>query len=310
MGEVSVGIHYSRMHDLVPVADFARSAEEMGFDSVWLPEGLVNEVPALDIMMAMSAFIHHSEKLTVGAGVVLLPLRSPSVLAKEVATLDHLSGGRVVLGIGVGGPPHSNPAAFAAAGVPLRERGARTDEALEIMIKLWSGEPVSHHGPFYQFDDVVMQPAPVQRPHPPLWAGGVSEGMLRRTARWCDGFYPVDVTPEHYQELWERIQRYGDEHRRDVSRLTKTIHMFFRIETSREAARDAAERAVNERRGFEVRLDDDGRFGFGTADDCVRAVEAFAAIGVRHVVFNPLTPPEQMAEQIEHLAERVIPRLK
>ena len=77
----------------------------MGFDSVWLAEGLVNELPMLDIMMAMSAFVHHRRRLTVGGGVVLLPLRHPAILAKEVSTLDRLSGGRIILGIGVGAPP-------------------------------------------------------------------------------------------------------------------------------------------------------------------------------------------------------------
>ena len=138
----------------------------MGFDSVWLAEGLVNERPMLDIMMAMSAFAHHSQRLTVGAGVVLLPLRHPALLAKQVASLDRLSGGRIILGIGVGGPPHSNPASYEVMGVKLCERGKRTDKSLEVMIKLWRGEAVSHHGRFHQFDDIYMTPTPLQQPHP------------------------------------------------------------------------------------------------------------------------------------------------
>jgi probable F420-dependent oxidoreductase len=307
---VKVGFHYSRLHAAIPAPRFARLAEELGFDSVFLPEGLVNEVEALDILMAMSAFVHHSERLTVGAGVVLLPLRNPAVLAKEIASLDVLSGGRIVLGIGAGGPPDSNPAAFEACGVRLSERGGRTDEALEVMTKLWSGASVSHRGRFYRFADIAMEPRPVQRPHPPLWAGGASEPMLRRAARWCDGFFPVGVSPTEYRELWGRIERYGEECGRDTSRFTKAIHLFYRIDRSEEEARARAEQVVNERRGFDVALKGDGRYALGTPADCVRVIEAFIEAGVTHLVFNPLVVVADMMGQVERLAGEVLPRIR
>lgn len=307
---VKVGFHYSRLHAVIPVPAFARLAEEMGFDSVWLPEGLVNEVATLDILLAISAFVHHSTRLTIGAGVVLLPLRNPVVLAKEIATLDVLSEGRIVLGIGAGGPPDSNPAAFQACGVRMSERGARTDEALEIMTKLWTGRPVRHQGRFYRFEDITMEPRPAQRPHPPIWAGGASEPMLRRAARWCDGFFPVGVSPAEYRELWSRIEHYGDECQRDTSGLAKAIHLFYRIDRSEEAARAGAERVVNERRGFDVTLEGDGRYALGTPADCVRVVESFIDAGVTYFVFNALVSIAEMKGQAERLAEEVLPRIR
>ena len=146
MAKPKFGFHYSRIENVIPPPDFAHLAEEMEFDSVWVPEALVNEVPAGDIMMTMSALVHHSSSITVGAGAVLLPLRNPVVLAKEFATLDIHSEGRIIVGFGVGGPPDSHPDAFEACGVSLRERGNLTDEALEIMTKLWTGEAVDHQG--------------------------------------------------------------------------------------------------------------------------------------------------------------------
>ena len=310
MTSVQVGFHYSRIHDQYPIPAFAGTLEGLGFDSVWLPEGLVNEVPVLDIMMGMSAFVHHSERLTVGAGVVLLPLRHPAVLAKEVSTLDRLSGGRVILGIGVGGPPHSNPAMFDAAGVSLSERGARTDESLAIMTKLFTGKPVSHHGRFYHFDDIYMVPEPVQRPRPPFWTGGTSEGMLRRTARWGDGYIPVDVIPAEYRAQLERIRGYADEIDRDVTHLDKALHLFCRLGRNREEARGDGEAVLNERRGFEVTLADDGRFAFGTPSDFLQTIEPFIDLGVHHIVFNLLVTHEQVMEQLELLTREVIPRIK
>ena len=210
MNDIKFGFHYGRIHDHHPPSTFAPELESMGFDSVWLAEGLVNERPMLDIMMAMSAFVHHSQNLTVAGGVILLALRHPAILAKELATLDWLSNGRIIVGFGVGGPPHSNPASFEAAGVKLTERGTRTDECIEIMTKLWRAERVSHHGRYYHFDDNCMTPGPLQRPHPRLWAGGMSAQMLHRTARWCDGFIPVDVNPTQYRDALIRIEKFAE----------------------------------------------------------------------------------------------------
>jgi len=310
MADIKIGFHYSRLYDLVPIPEFARLAEEMGLDSVWLPEGLVNEVPALDILMGMSGFIHHTRNITIGASVVLLPLRNPVVLAKEVSTLDLLSGGRVVLGIGAGGPPDSNPTSFQACGVSMRERGARTDEALEIMTKLWTGAPVSHQGRFYSFQDIVMEPRPAQRPHPPIWAGGAAEGMLRRAAHWCDGFVPVGVNPEEYGALWDRIQRYGETYQRDTTGMTKAVHLFYRVGNSREEARRAGEEVLNRRRGFDLTLADDDRYAFGTAGDCMRTVERFVDAGITHFIFNALVPDAEVMGQVDRLVEEIVPYFK
>ncbi len=310
MAEPKFGFHYSRLEKVIPPNEFGPLAEEMGFDSVWVPEALVNEVPAGDILMTMSALVHNTSRIKVGAGAVLLPLRNPVVLAKELATLDMYSQGRVIVGYGVGGPPDSHPDAFEACGISLRERGARTDEALEIMTKLWTGEPVDHEGRFQSFTNIQLEPRPHQRPHPPLWAGGVSERMLKRAAWYSDGFYPVRINPEEFTTSWAKIERYGEELGRDVSAMSRAIHLFYRIGRTQEEARAAGEAEVNRRRGFEVSLVADGRYAFGAPDDCVRVVEGFLDVGVDHVVFNALTPSGQVREQIELLVEGVISRFQ
>lgn len=310
MSKPKFGFHYSRIENVIPPQEFAHLAEEMGFDSIWVPEALVNETPAGDILMTMSALVHNSSRITVGAGAVLLPLRNPVVLAKELATLDQYSGGRIIVGFGVGGPPDSHPDAFEACGVSMGERGSRTDEALEIMTKLWTGEPVSHEGRFQSFSNIRLEPRPQQRPHPPLWAGGVSERMLKRAARYADGFYPVRINPEEYAESWSRIEKYGEEMGRDVSGMAKGIHLFYRIGESREEARAAGEAEVNRRRGFKVSLVDDGRYAFGNFDDCAKTVESFLEVGVDHIVFNAMTPSDEVREQLEQIVEGVISRFR
>lgn len=310
MSQPKFGFHYSRIENVIPPPEFARLSEEMGFDSIWVPEALVNETPAGDILMTMSALVHHSSKITVGAGAVLLPLRNPVVLAKELATLDQYSEGRIIVGFGVGGPPDSHPDAFEACGISLRERGARTDEALAIMTKLWTGESVDHEGRFQSFTNIRLEPRPHQRPHPPLWAGGVSERMLKRAARYADGFYPVRINAEEFVASWSKIVRYGVEIGRDVSGMSRAIHLFCRIGSTREEALTAGEAELNRRRGFEVSLVDDGRYAFGTVNDCARTVERFLEVGVNHVIFNPMTPADQVPEQLNLLVEGVISRFR
>ena len=206
MPDPKFGVIYSRLHPVVPIPEFAHTIEDAGYDSLWVTEGLVNEMPALDIMLALGAFVQHTKRLTVGTCVVLAPLRNPAILAKETATLDFLSGGRVVLGVGVGGSSNSRSDAFDVCGVDPRQRGAITDEMLEIMTKLWTAKPVSHSGRFHSFENIEMGPIPVQKPHPPLWAGGEAEGVLCRAARWCQGFVPSNPGVQEYVRLWDRIE--------------------------------------------------------------------------------------------------------
>ena len=310
MAKPKFGFHYSRIENVIPPPDFAHLAEEMEFDSVWVPEALVNEVPAGDIMMTMSALVHHSSSITVGAGAVLLPLRNPVVLAKEFATLDIHSEGRIIIGFGVGGPPDSHPDAFEACGVSMRERGNLTDEALEIMTKLWTGEAVDHQGKFQSFSNIHLEPRPYQRPHPPLWAGGVSERMLKRAARYADGFYPVRINAEEFAVSWSKITRYGEELGRDVSGMSRAIHLFYRIGSTREEALTAGETELNRRRGFEVSLVNDGRYAFGTVDDCTSTVERFLDAGVDQIVFNAMTPADEVPEQLNLLVDGVISRFR
>jgi alkanesulfonate monooxygenase SsuD/methylene tetrahydromethanopterin reductase-like flavin-dependent oxidoreductase (luciferase family) len=131
--------------------------EQLGYDSVWSGEHLLYHGPTLDALVVLAAFAARSERLKVGSSVMLLPLRPPALVAKAAATLDILSGGRLILGVGVGG---EYPPEFEALGIPITERGARADEALRILKLLWTGEPVSFEGRFYRLPGVRLDPPP------------------------------------------------------------------------------------------------------------------------------------------------------
>ena len=310
MPDPKFGVIYSRLHPVVPIPEFAHTIEDAGYDSLWVTEGLVNEMPALDIMLALGAFVQHTKRLTVGTCVVLVPLRNPAILAKETATLDFLSEGRVVLGVGVGGSSNSRMDAFTVCGVDPRERGARADETLEIMTKLWSGKPVSHSGRFYSFEGIEMGPVPVQKPHPPLWAGGEAEGVLRRAARWCQGFVPSNPGVQEYVRLWDRIEGYADKYGTDTSKITKAVHLYFAMGESRESALDTVRATLAKRYGFEPHLPDLRAILVGTPDDCVQTIEDHMKVGVTHFVLNAARPLTEVKADYEKFAETVLPRFR
>src|SRR6185437_16997257 len=159
----------------------AEAAEAAGFDSLWASDHIAFHHPLLDVTVALATFAAVTERIALGAGVLLLPLRAPALVAREFASLDYLSGGRVILGVGVGGEV---PADFEAVGVPVRERGARTNASMRALRELFPRQA----------------PAPVQPGGPPLWVGGRSEAALRRASELGDGWFPLWVSPERYAE--------------------------------------------------------------------------------------------------------------
>ena len=310
MVALQFGVMHSRFYPAIRPDAFAATLEGLGFDSAWVGEGLASPVPALDPVVCMTAMVHATESITVGSSVILLPVHNPAILAKQIASLDALSGGRIVLGIGVGGSGMSDRGAYEVTDTDERARGARCDDYLEVMIKLWSGEVISHRGRFFQAEDIAMAPTPTQRPHPPIWAGGDAEGMLRRAGRIGQGFVPVAPGVAAYATHWRRIQAHAAQAGRDESALTPALHLYYHcspghtpVETHAEA-----ERNLSHRYGHTVALADDGRFAFGDEETCAATIAAYRDVGVRHFVLNLACPIEAVQAELERFATRMLPR--
>ena len=213
------------------------AVEELPVDSVWqgghlLPPGSSGE--AITRLALMTAW---TERVQVGTAVLLLPLYHPVVVAKQLADLDAHSGGRLRVGIGVGG---EFPKEFEAVGVPLSERGARTDESIEVMRLLWSGRPVSHHGRFFQFDDVRLHPvrppgatADGQAGGPPIIVSGRRPPALRRAARLGDGFMPYLVSAGAYTRSVQAIRDTAQEAGRDLAGFEWMLYLYTSIRRRR-----------------------------------------------------------------------------
>ena len=174
----------------------ARAAEAANFESLWTgehvvfvdpqePPPLVPDTPLADTVATLAFLAGATERVRLASGILLLPQRNPVVLAKELAGVDVLSGGRLILGVGVG----SVEGEFEAIGVPFRERGARTSEHIEVIRTLWTQEQPAFQGRFTTLSGIQSRPLPVQQPHPPIVIGGYSPAAMRRTITQGDGWY-------------------------------------------------------------------------------------------------------------------------
>ena len=283
---VAFGIQGSGQQVSRPVPDagrlreLAQTVEELGYDSIWAGDHISYRNPILDVVVALSTFAAVTERITLGAGIVLLPLRQPGVVAKEFASLDYVSRGRVILGVGVGGEGEKD---FEAVGVDRGERGARTNEAMRALRALFGPQPASFSGRFYSFADVEIAPASPRESGPPLWVGGRSEAAIRRAAELGDGWIPIFVSPERFGRGRVLLPAHV------TPAVTVPAHVGPKqrlLEHLRRRYSGVSEHVV------------DRYCVAGTPEECVARVREYVDAGARHVVFNL-----GEAEDAERLAE-------
>jgi alkanesulfonate monooxygenase SsuD/methylene tetrahydromethanopterin reductase-like flavin-dependent oxidoreductase (luciferase family) len=209
---VKIGIGHTTLADaaggVAPPAAVARRAETVGLDSLWVSDHLAWDTPILDSLTSLAAAAAVTTRLEVGTGVLQLALRNPAWAAKQIGTVQTIAGGRLQLGVGIGGAPVEE---WAAAGVPVAERAARTDRALEALPRLLSGEEVTV--PESGGARVRLQPP---APMPRVWIGGGSRAALRRTARYGDVWLPAGVTPEQVRDGHKELAALAAEEGRAV----------------------------------------------------------------------------------------------
>lgn len=175
--------------------EVAATADRMGFSYLAMPDRVSRPIPRFDTLTLMAALALRTQKIRFLTHVFVTPLRQPIELARRIVTVDHLSAGRFVFGAGLGGGEKvARPdltvyqKEFVDVGIDIRERGQRTDEILQILKKLWTESAASFEGRFYSFRDVVFEPKPLQKPHPPIWIGGNTDVAMKRAARFGDGW--------------------------------------------------------------------------------------------------------------------------
>jgi probable F420-dependent oxidoreductase len=277
----------------------AAECEALGFDSLWVGDHVAFPAPILDPLQVLACFAAHTRRVRLGTCVYLLALRQPTVVAKMVASLDVVSAGRLIFGVGVGG---EFPGEFAACGVPVKERGRRTDEALTVLRGLWRGEEVEHVGRFFPIPPVRLAPPPAQSGGPPIWIGGRADAALRRAARAGDGYVGHFLTPEGFHERIERIRALAREQRPAAPPPTAAHLAFALVDSDHGAALSRAGAMLGAIYGRPMEAAAARYCVAGTAGACRSAVERYAAAGVEHLILSPLAYGDALAAQITALA--------
>jgi probable F420-dependent oxidoreductase len=276
----------------------AELAEELGYDSIWAGEHLSFHNPILDLGVALATFAAVTDRIRLGAGVVLLPLRHPSLVAKQAASLDYVSGGRLLLGVGVGGEGEKD---FEAAGVPIGERGSRTDEALVALRGLFCG-PATHEGRFFRYEAVSIEPAPTQIGGPPLLVGGRKEAAQRRAGTLADGWLPYLVSPRALAEGIAHVAEHARSVGRDPATLRNGVVAFALVGDDGDATREAARRHLSTRYGMAFEPHHIDRLCVvGTPEECATRLAEYRDAGAALISLNPAADESEFLSQVEAL---------
>ena len=276
----------------------AITAEELGFDSIWVSDHIVipnshkgfGEV-FYEPFVTLAYVSSITEKISLGTSVIILPYRNPLVLAKMISTLDVLSEGRLLLGVGVGWLKDE----FEALSVPYTDRGSRTDEHLEAMKVLWTRKHPKFNGKFYKFSNISFFPKPFQKPYPPIWIGGNSKRAIERAARSGDGWHAVGLTPEEMKYkskyLMGLVKNRNKRKSEFVISLRKNLQVIGPIERDRK---------IDERELLRA-----------SPEKIAKSIEKYAESGVSHVVFQVLGGSiDDIINTMKIFSEEIRPSLK
>jgi probable F420-dependent oxidoreductase len=288
------------------LTEAARSAEAQGFAAVWSADRVVTpwqikttypysenhefivppDRPFLDSFTCLAFLAACTEKIMLGLSVLVLPYRHPLYWARVAASIERLSEGRLIMGVGIGWMEEE----FAALDVPFKHRGRMTDEQLQIIERLWTEEHISFNGQFYQFRDVAFYPKPIQKPRIPIWVGGEGPAAQRRAAKYGDAWFPyfIGITPQELKARYDEVRRMAAEAGRDPEQVHFTCCS--QIEVTNEP------------------VTQDPHFLRGTPEQLLDALEEYRKIGVEHIALQFIVPrwPERV-EQIARFAQEVMP---
>ncbi len=299
-------VFINRPVDMQLIRNFLAKAETLGYDSLWVQEKIVGDFPMLEPVSLLTYSAALTSRLRLGTSVLLTVLRNPVQLAKSLATLDQMSHGRLTVGIGIGGGIGRRlPLNEAIFGYSSERRVRRFTEGLQVMKALWTKPAASVQGVFWHFENVPMEPKPLQKPHPPIWFGGHREPALRRAVKHGDGWMGAgsSSTGDFIRES-ALIRRILDENQRDPATFAISKRVYIAVDNDR----DRAQRRLRDWFGVRYKNADLAlRVSvWGGRDECTDRLGEIVQAGARHLVFNPVF--DEM-EHLEILAKEIMPHL-
>ena len=294
------------------VARQARCMEELGYEYLAAGEHYMRGDPpgaTHASLPLLGVAAGATEKLKVLSSVLLVPFYHPLVLAKLTATLDIASAGRLTLGVGVGG---EYPVEFQASGLNVRQRGRRADECLEVLRRLWTGQPVTYQGRHFSLENASINPPALQQPGPPVWVSGRRDAAMARAAGYGDGGMPYFYSPERYRDSVAKITEFASELGRDLADFQWAFFPYISIYPTEEEAANVAARELGGQYiygGNFLNIVRDYCL-LGPVERCIGRIQEYIDAGARNIIFNVSCPSEDRSRHIETIATEIIPHFQ
>jgi probable F420-dependent oxidoreductase len=287
--------------DVQLIRDFVPKAETLGYDSLWVQEQIITDYSVVEPMTLLTYAAALTSRVRLGTSVLLPVIRNPVQLAKSLASLDQLSQGRLTVGVGIGGA-HVPEAVF---GVSRENRARRFVETLDVMKALWTQSKATVTGDFWRFENVPMEPKPVQQPHPPIWFGARDAVGLKRAVRHGDGWMGAGSSSStDFINQIGMLKRLLDEAKRDPATFVRSKRVYIAVDENRDRAEDRL------RQWFGLRYKNPDRAArvsiWGSRSECIDKVGELVSAGAQHLLLNPVFDE---LEHLDLLAREVVPHL-
>jgi probable F420-dependent oxidoreductase len=299
---------YPQMPDARALVDYGVRVEELGYDSLWVWDhvllGVEPNFPIIESLTVLTAVAARTSRIKLGTGILVLPLRNPVLLAKQLSSMDQLSQGRLLMGMASGWYKRE----FDTMGIPFEQRGKIMDTNLKILKAFWSEPMVKGEWGPHKISAGVMYPKPVQQPQIPILIGGYVDRVLKRAATVGDGWLTYFYTPEAFTKSWDKIRTFAKEGGKDPETLMNASQLPIMVGPSRAAVQDQMMDWLNKEWDFPANSDCSRDSAImGTADECVEQLRAHQKVGVQKIIFVPYK--YEMA-QVEVIAREIIPKLR
>ncbi len=299
---------FPELPDARALVEYGVRMEELGFDSLWVWDhillGVEPNFPIAESLTLLTAIAARTRKIKLSTGVLVLPLRNPVVLAKQLATMDQLSGGRLLLAMAAGWYKRE----FDAVGVPFEQRGKIMDENLDILKRFWTEDMVKGEWPHHKIPAGVMHPKPTQKPRPPILIGGYVDRVLKRAGVAGDGWLTYFYRPESFAKSWAKVRGFAKEAGKDPDTLMNGAQLPIMIGESRAAVESRMMEWLGTEWDYAAWSESTKDSAImGTVDECVAQLKEHIAVGTQKLIFVPY---RYDMHQIEIIAREIIPRLK
>ncbi|OED39336.1 hypothetical protein AB833_15485 [Chromatiales bacterium (ex Bugula neritina AB1)] len=305
MANVEVGFHIDG--DVWEPEQITR-VEECGYDILTTGEHIVFFRPILDVVTVLAHAAAVTKRIKLLPSTLILPLRHPTIVAKELTSLDQLSKGRLIASIGIGG---DYPREFHACGIPIKQRGRRANEALEIIRQYWTGETFSYDGKIFQLEDVDMSPMPVQKNGPPIWVCGRSDAAMKRAVKHGDGWQPYMYTAEQFRESVARISELASETGRVLpAEFAYTSFMYVSMHDDIQEARNRAIEQLTYRFNLPFEKIVDKYCAYGPAGKIIDELGQYVAAGANRLIVGLVMPEAERVDYLEKFATDILPALQ